>query len=204
MSEALTADVDGVAVRTGHLIGNEWVGSSATFESRSPLDWDNLHLADVARGDATTAAAAVSAAVAGFEAWGQTTVHERAEVMHRLADLIVPEDPDNPGQPVLLDDLSASAVYQMILSFGARSAARSRWISIGGADLNPGSSVPDVLQFLFEGTDPDGTVTTVFPMATRGATQATKPRRGRSSGHTAPMTPMASCMASVTLRNGVA
>ena len=88
MSEQLTADVDGVAVRTGHLIGNEWIGSPETFESRSPLDWDGLHLADVARGDASAADAAVTAAVAGFEVWGQTTPAERAEVMQRLADLI--------------------------------------------------------------------------------------------------------------------
>ncbi len=88
MPDALRADVDGVPVRTGHLIANEWVASADTFESRSPLDWDGLHLADVARGDAATADAAVTAAVAGFEHWGRTTVGERAEVMHRLADLI--------------------------------------------------------------------------------------------------------------------
>ncbi|MEM9464586.1 MAG: aldehyde dehydrogenase [Actinomycetota bacterium] len=88
MTDDLRADVDGVTVRTGHLIANEWVGSAATFESRSPLDWDGLHLADIARGDASTAADAVAAAVAGFETWGATTPAERAEVMHRLADLI--------------------------------------------------------------------------------------------------------------------
>ncbi len=88
MSEPLRADIDGVSVRTGHLIGGEWVGSSSTFETRSPLDWDNLHLADIARGDAATADAAVSAAVGGFEAWGRTTATQRAEVLHRLADLI--------------------------------------------------------------------------------------------------------------------
>ena len=88
MSDHLAVDIDGVSVRTGHLIGNEWVGSTGTFESRSPLDWENLHLADIARGDASTADAAVAAAVVGFETWGATSVQERAEVMHRLADLI--------------------------------------------------------------------------------------------------------------------
>ena len=82
------ADVDGVSVPTGHLIGGEWVGSPSTFETRSPLDWDGIHLADIARGDSEVAEAAVSAAVAGFEMWGSTTVAERAETMHRLADLI--------------------------------------------------------------------------------------------------------------------
>ncbi|MCQ3806041.1 MAG: aldehyde dehydrogenase family protein [Acidimicrobiaceae bacterium] len=82
------ADVDGVSVPTGHLIGGEWVGSPSTFETRSPLDWDELHLADIARGDSAAADAAVAAAVAGFDMWGSTTVVERAETMHRLADLI--------------------------------------------------------------------------------------------------------------------
>ena len=82
------ADVDGVSVPTGHLIGGGWVGSNSTFETRSPLDWDGLHLADIARGDSEVAEAAVSAAVAGFESWGSTTVAGRAETMHRLADLI--------------------------------------------------------------------------------------------------------------------
>ena len=63
---ALLADVDGVVVPTGHLIGGAWVGAPTTFESRSPLDWDGMHLADVARGDAATADAAAAAAVEGF------------------------------------------------------------------------------------------------------------------------------------------
>ena len=84
----LTADVDGVLVPTGHLIGGTWVASSDTFESRSPIDWDEMHLADLARGDAATAGAAVGAAVDGFAAWSRFTVEERASVLHGLADLI--------------------------------------------------------------------------------------------------------------------
>ncbi len=82
------ADVGGVSVPVDHLIGGEWVGSATTFETRSPLDWDAGPLALVARGDDATAAAAVAAAAAGFEAWGTFTVAERAAVLHRLADLI--------------------------------------------------------------------------------------------------------------------
>lgn len=84
----MRADVDGVSVPTGHLIGGEWVGSATTFESRSPIDWEHMHLADIARGDAATADAAVTAAVDGFRSWGSFTVAERAQVLHRLADLI--------------------------------------------------------------------------------------------------------------------
>ncbi|MEM7287918.1 MAG: aldehyde dehydrogenase [Actinomycetota bacterium] len=88
MATDVRADVGGVSVPTGHLIGGQWVGSPQTFETRSPLDWDAMHLADVARGDATTADAAVSAAVEGFEAWAAFTPGERADVLRRLADLI--------------------------------------------------------------------------------------------------------------------
>ncbi len=83
-----TADVGGVAVPVDHLIGGEWVGSSETFETRSPLDWDAGALADVARGDQATADQAVSAAVAGFAEWGSWPAAKRAGVMRRMADLI--------------------------------------------------------------------------------------------------------------------
>lgn len=82
------ADVGGTAVPVNHLIGGEWVGSPTTFESRSPLDWDGGVLANVARGDQTTADAAVEAAIAGFAVWGNYSVAERAAVMHTMADLI--------------------------------------------------------------------------------------------------------------------
>ena len=83
-----TATVGGVEVPVDHFIGGAWVGSPSTFETRSPMDWDGEPLAEVARGDATTADAAVAAAVDGFGEWGSWTPHQRAEVLHRLADLI--------------------------------------------------------------------------------------------------------------------
>ena len=61
--------------------------SERTFESRSPLDWD-WKLADVARGDALTADAAVTAAVDAFPHWSSLTPRQRGEHLHRLADLI--------------------------------------------------------------------------------------------------------------------
>ena len=84
--ESLVADVDGVSVPTGHLIGGVWVDSPTTFESRSPLGWDDMLLANIARGDAGTAAAAVGAAVEGFTTWSRYSPTERAEVLHRLAN----------------------------------------------------------------------------------------------------------------------
>ena len=80
--------IEGVEVSPDHLIGGERVASPQTFEDRSPLDW-SWKLADIARGDATTAHAAVTAAVVAFRPWADLGSAGRAEVLHRLADLIV-------------------------------------------------------------------------------------------------------------------
>jgi betaine-aldehyde dehydrogenase/5-carboxymethyl-2-hydroxymuconic-semialdehyde dehydrogenase len=79
--------VGDVEVATGHFINGQRVGSSSTFEDRSPLDW-NLKLADVARGGALEAEAAVTAAVDAFDGWATLTAQERQIYLHRLADLI--------------------------------------------------------------------------------------------------------------------
>ena len=88
MSAPSRTAVGGVEVPVDHLIGGEWISSPNTFETRSPLDWEAGPLAEIARGDASAATAAVDAAVTGFRTWGGFSPAERAEVLHRLADLI--------------------------------------------------------------------------------------------------------------------
>jgi len=83
-----TANVGGISVPVDHFIGGQWVGSPSSFDTRSPLDWDGGALAHVARGDQQTADDAVASAVAGFKVWGEYSAEQRAEVMHRMADLI--------------------------------------------------------------------------------------------------------------------
>jgi acyl-CoA reductase-like NAD-dependent aldehyde dehydrogenase len=80
-------EISDIAVSPDHFIGGKRVSSSSTFEDRSPLDWDWL-LARVARGDALTADAAVTAAVEAFPVWSSLSPKQRAEHLHRLADLI--------------------------------------------------------------------------------------------------------------------
>ena len=80
-------DIDGVSVSPDHYIAGRRVSSPRTFEDRSPLDW-SLKLGDFARGDASTAEQAVSAAVGAFPDWSASSISERAACMHRLADLI--------------------------------------------------------------------------------------------------------------------
>jgi betaine-aldehyde dehydrogenase/5-carboxymethyl-2-hydroxymuconic-semialdehyde dehydrogenase len=86
-------EISTVAVSPDHYIGGKRVPSDHTFESRSPLDWD-WKLADIARGDALTADAAVSAAVSAFPDWAALGASGRGQVLHRLADLIDDNIPD--------------------------------------------------------------------------------------------------------------
>jgi len=78
--------IEGVEVSTEHWIGGERVGSSGTFADVSPID--ETTLGEVARGTAEDADRSVTAARAATETWGRTAPKERAEVLHRIADLV--------------------------------------------------------------------------------------------------------------------
>ena len=78
--------VEGVEVSTHHWIGGERVASGSTFTDVSPID--ERPIAEVARGDPATVDRAVTAAKAGFETWGRMSPKERAEVLHRVGELI--------------------------------------------------------------------------------------------------------------------
>ena len=84
------------------------MGSAETFESRSPLDWDSGPIALVARGDQSTADAAVSAAQEGFAVWSTWSASQRAEVMHKLADLIEEHNEDI----ALVESLDMGFMYE--------------------------------------------------------------------------------------------
>lgn len=105
------ADVNGISVPVDHLIGGAWLGSAEVFETRSPLDWDAGPLAEVARGDQATADAAVAAAKQGFVEWGGWTPQQRAEVLHRLADLIE----ENNEQIAMVETLDMGFMYESML-----------------------------------------------------------------------------------------
>lgn len=79
-------EVHGHTVSPEHYIDGARVGSPTTFEDRSPIDGSLL--ANVCRGDAATADAAISAAVRAFPAWSALGPEGRAPFLHRLAELI--------------------------------------------------------------------------------------------------------------------
>ncbi len=76
-----------VQVSVDHFINGQRVASAHTFQDRSPLDWD-LVLANVSRGDAAVADAAITAAGEAFPAWAALGPSGRGPIMRRLADLI--------------------------------------------------------------------------------------------------------------------
>jgi betaine-aldehyde dehydrogenase/5-carboxymethyl-2-hydroxymuconic-semialdehyde dehydrogenase len=78
--------VAGVDVSPDHFIGGERVASPDRFEVLSPIDESTL--AEVARGGAREAEAAVGAAARAFPAWAALGPSGRAEHLRRLADLI--------------------------------------------------------------------------------------------------------------------
>jgi aminomuconate-semialdehyde/2-hydroxymuconate-6-semialdehyde dehydrogenase len=84
--------VEGVDVSTRHWIGGDRVGSSSTFADVSPID--EATIAEVARGGVDEVDAAVDAAKEGFEAWGAMAPKQRAEILHRVGELIEERAPE--------------------------------------------------------------------------------------------------------------
>ena len=84
MSTGGTAIIEGVEVSTDHWIGGNRVASPDTFTDVSPID--EQPIAEVARGGANEAAAAVAAARGAFSIWGGMSPMDRAAVLHAIAD----------------------------------------------------------------------------------------------------------------------
>lgn len=122
-SDVGLGDAQTVSVPIDHLIGGEWVASPRTFATNSPLEWDAGPLAEVARGDQAASDAAVGAALTGFASWSKFSPAERAEVLHRLADLIEA----NTDEIALVESLDMGFLYEsMKLRLVARGALNFR------------------------------------------------------------------------------
>ncbi|MEU8827654.1 aldehyde dehydrogenase [Streptomyces sp. NPDC048636] len=76
--------VAGIPVDTRHWIGGQRVASPDTFTDVSPID--GTPLAEIARGGATEAEAAVAAARDAFPGWAATPHAERARLLYAIAD----------------------------------------------------------------------------------------------------------------------
>jgi len=89
-----TVEVEGVTVPVDHYIGGRRVSSETTFEVRSPIDWDNWKLAEVANGGQAEVDAAVAAARRAFPEWASLGPNKRHAHLTRLADAIDAAVPD--------------------------------------------------------------------------------------------------------------
>jgi acyl-CoA reductase-like NAD-dependent aldehyde dehydrogenase len=78
------ASIAGVEVDTRHWIDGRRVGSPDTFTDSSPIDGQPL--AELARGGAAEAEAAVAAAASAFPGWAGTPPVDRARILHAIAD----------------------------------------------------------------------------------------------------------------------
>ncbi|MBV8221259.1 MAG: aldehyde dehydrogenase family protein, partial [Solirubrobacterales bacterium] len=87
-------EVEGVSVPVDHYIGGRRVAGETTFEVRSPIDWDNWKLAEVANGGRAEVDAAVAAARGAFPAWAALGPTGRHAALTRLADAIDAAVPD--------------------------------------------------------------------------------------------------------------
>jgi len=118
-SSAHRVDVEGVAVDPRHYIDGERVASAETFEVRSPIDWDDVKLADLARGGAPEVDAAVAAARRAFPAWAALGPKGRAEPLRRLAAAIEAAVPDLARVETVDNGSLHEAMSQRVLPRGA-------------------------------------------------------------------------------------
>lgn len=70
-----------------------------------------------------------------------------------VTDVVIPPDALQLSEP--LDAFLSPPAYVLVPSFGARSKARSKWVSIGGADQKP-TGGEGLVRFLFGGTETAG------------------------------------------------
>lgn len=79
----------------GHLLGDRWSASDSGGRYAHHDPATGLLQAEIALGGAAEITAAVDAAVAAGPAWRAMPLDERAAILHRLADLLVANDPDS-------------------------------------------------------------------------------------------------------------
>ncbi|MDX6686488.1 MAG: aminomuconate-semialdehyde/2-hydroxymuconate-6-semialdehyde dehydrogenase [Baekduia sp.] len=111
--------MEGVSVPTDHYIDGRRVASGDVFEVRSPIDWDHVKLADVARGRRREVDAAVAAARRAFPAWAALGPERRGEVLGRLADAIEAAVPDLAAVETVDNGSLHEAMAERVLPRGA-------------------------------------------------------------------------------------
>jgi 5-carboxymethyl-2-hydroxymuconic-semialdehyde dehydrogenase len=123
-----------IDVDPGHWIGGRRVSSAATFTDLSPID--ERPIAEIARGGAAEADAAVHAARQAFGGWAATPPAERAAILHAIADGIEKRVPEL-AQVETLDNGALLRSHQR--SVMPRAAHNFRFFADWLSELDPGS-----------------------------------------------------------------
>ena len=152
-----SATVAGADVSPAHFIGGRRVVSERTFRDLSPID--ESPLADVARGDAETVAAAVEAAREAFPTWAALGPEGRAEHLFRIADLIE-EREETLAQVETLDNGSLLEASRLRLM--KRAARNFRFFAQLALDLERRSWEADGTRYDVR-RDPSGVAALITP-----------------------------------------
>ena len=152
-----TMSIAGVEVSPDHFIGGERVRSRETFADISPID--ESHLAEIARGRAREADAAVEAARAAFPAWAALGAEGRAEHLFRIADLIE-ERQETLAQVETLDNGSLLEASRLRLM--KRSARNFRFFAQAAVDRERRAWVADGTRYEVR-HDPSGVAVLITP-----------------------------------------
>jgi aminomuconate-semialdehyde/2-hydroxymuconate-6-semialdehyde dehydrogenase len=112
-------EVEGVSVPVDHYIDGRRVASETTFEVRSPIDWDNWKLAEVANGGQAEVDAAVQAARNAFPTWAGLGPDKRHAYLTNLADAIDAAVPDLAKVECADNGSLFEAMSQRVLPRGA-------------------------------------------------------------------------------------
>ena len=152
-----TMSIAGVEVSPDHFIGGERVRSRETFADISPID--ESHLAEIARGRAGEADAAVEAARAAFPAWAALGAEGRAEHLFRIADLIE-ERQETLAQVETLDNGSLLEASRLRLM--KRAARNFRFFAQAAVDRERRAWVADGTRYEVR-HDPSGVAVLITP-----------------------------------------
>jgi 5-carboxymethyl-2-hydroxymuconic-semialdehyde dehydrogenase len=119
-----------------NLISGQDVATSATFETRSPVD-ESL-ICNVARGTAADIDAAAKAAKAAFPAWSVMSGEARKKILHKIADLIV----ERAEEIALCECWDTGQAYRFMSKAALRGAENFRYYADLAPSARDGQSLP--------------------------------------------------------------
>ncbi len=143
-----------------HLIDGKHSQSSATFETRSPVD-DSL-LAKVCRGTSADIDKAAIAAKRAFLTWRKKTGDERRQILHKIADAIVAR----ADEIALIECMDTGQPIRYMAKAALRGAENFRFYADRAPSAADGLSLPTDTHLNYTTREPIGPVGVITPWNT--------------------------------------